>query len=207
MANSNTNEKIDAAVEHEHADGDARGKDTELAKHAAEAEHALTFLQAIRKYPKAGMWSVFLSTSIIMEGYDIVLISSFFAQPSFLRRYGDYDQSSGSYQISASWQNGLSNAVSVGTIIGAFANGYFTHHFGYRKVLLASLAFIVAFIFIPFFAPNLPVLLVGEMLCGIPWGVFATMVRISDLPGNIKAIQTPDLLRRSLSIWSVFQAR
>ena len=80
-------------------------------------------------------------------------------------------------QVSAAWQSGLSGAVSVGTIIGAFANGYFTHHFGYRRVLLVSLLFIVGFVFIPFFSPNLPVLLVGEFLCGIPWGVFATMVR------------------------------
>lgn len=42
-------------------------------------------------------------------------------------------------------------------------------------MLLASLAAITAFIFIPFFALNLPVLLVGEFFCGIPWGVFATM--------------------------------
>lgn len=29
-----------------------------------------------------------------------------------------------------------------------------------------------AFIFFPFFAPSLPVLLVGQILEGIPWGVF-----------------------------------
>lgn len=110
-----------------------------------------------------------------MEGYDIVLMSSFFAQPAFRQRYGEFDANSKSYQISASWQNGLSNAVSVGTIIGAFANGYFTHKFGYRMVLLASLVAICAFIFVSFFAPSLPVLLVGQFLCGIPWGVFATM--------------------------------
>jgi SP family general alpha glucoside:H+ symporter-like MFS transporter len=34
---------------------------------------------------------------------------------------------------------------------------------------------IVAFVFILFFAKNLPMLLVGEILCGIPWGVFQTL--------------------------------
>jgi SP family general alpha glucoside:H+ symporter-like MFS transporter len=33
----------------------------------------------------------------------------------------------------------------------------------------------VAFIFIVFFAENLPMLLAGEILCGIPWGVFQTL--------------------------------
>lgn len=55
------------------------------------------------------------------------------------------------------------------------ANGYFCHKFGYRPVLLGSLGIICAFIFISFFAPNAPVLLVGQFLCGIPWGVFATI--------------------------------
>lgn len=159
----------------EQGEMDVHDKTTDLAKKAAEEEHAYTFFEAIRKYPKAAMWSVLLSTCIVMEGYDIVLMSSFFAQPAFSKNYGEYVASSDSYQITASWQNGLTNAVSVGTIVGAFANGYFTHRFGYRRVLLASLVLITAFVFIPFFATNLPVLLVGEFLCGIPWGVFATM--------------------------------
>ncbi|TVY40616.1 Maltose permease [Lachnellula occidentalis] len=146
-----------------------------LAKQAAEDEHNMTIRQALRTHPKAVMWSLLVSTSIIMEGYDLVLINSFYAQESFARKYGDFFPASNSYQISASWQAGLSNAIGVGTIIGAFANGYFTQRLGYRKVLLTSLATMVAFIFITFFAPNLSVLLVGELLCGIPWGVFATM--------------------------------
>ncbi|KFY29505.1 hypothetical protein V493_02324 [Pseudogymnoascus sp. VKM F-4281 (FW-2241)] len=154
---------------------DIPSKDTHLARQAAKDEHNLTVMEAIRRYPKAIMWSVLVSTSIIMEGYDVVLINSFFAQEAFSKKYGQYQASSNSYQISASWQAGLGNAVSVGTIIGAFANGYFTHRFGYRKVLLASLVAICIFIFMTFFAPNLPVLLVSELLCGIPWGVFATM--------------------------------
>ncbi|KAM0350892.1 hypothetical protein ACHAP4_009799 [Fusarium culmorum] len=168
-------DKVARVSEDDHAPASEMVKDTAIAKQAAEEEHNLTLLQAIRKYPKAVLWSVLLSTSIIMEGYDIVLISSFFAQPAFREHYGTYQPSTNTWQITASWQNALSNAVSVGTIIGAFANGYFTHKLGYRKVLLASLVAICGFIFISFFSPNLPVLLVGQFLCGIPWGVFATM--------------------------------
>jgi SP family general alpha glucoside:H+ symporter-like MFS transporter len=145
------------------------------ARQAAAEEHRLTLLQAIRLHPSAVLWSVLLSTCIIMEGYDIVLMQSFFAQPAFSRKYGEYQASSDTYQITASWQNGLNNAVSVGTIVGAFANGWLSHRSGYRPVLLLSLVAICAFIFISFFAPNLPVLLVGQFLCGVPWGVFATM--------------------------------
>ena len=149
--------------------------DLALAAEAATEEHELTLIQALKKYPKACFWSIAISTSVIMEGYDIVLIYSLFGQPAFAEKYGAYDEAAGSYQLSASWQAGLSNGTGIGTIIGAFLNGYLTHKFGYRKVLIASLLSLMAFIFIPFFAPSVEVLLVGQILCGIPWGVFATM--------------------------------
>ncbi|KAF2272710.1 MFS alpha-glucoside transporter-like protein [Westerdykella ornata] len=161
---------MEERVHKEHHDDDF-----EQARQAADDEHRLTAVQAIRLHRNAVIWSVLLSTCIIMEGYDIVLMNSFFAQPAFSRKYGEYQADSGTYQITASWQNGLSNAVSVGTMVGAFANGWFSHKMGYRPVLLASLALLCAFVFISFFAPNLPVLLVGQFLCGLPWGVFATM--------------------------------
>jgi len=159
----------------EHAHKEHHDDDFEQARQAADDEHRLTAMQAIHLHRNAVIWSVLLSTCIIMEGYDIVLMNSFFAQPAFSRKYGEYQPDTGTYQITASWQNGLSNAVSVGTMAGAFANGWFSHKMGYRPVLLASLASLCAFVFISFFAPNLPVLLVGQFLCGLPWGVFATM--------------------------------
>jgi SP family general alpha glucoside:H+ symporter-like MFS transporter len=36
--------------------------------------------------------------------------------------------------------------------------------------MLMALTLITGLIFILFFAPNVQVLLVGEILCGIPWG-------------------------------------
>lgn len=153
--------------------------DLALAAEAADAEHQLTLMQALKKYPKACFWSICISTSIIMEGYDIVLIYSLFGQPAFATKYGKYDPVLKDYQLSAPWQAGLANGVGVGTIIGAFLNGYLTHKFGYRRVLIASLVAMTGFIFICFFAPSIEVLLVGQMLCGIPWGVFATMGNFS----------------------------
>lgn len=47
--------------------------------------------------------------------------------------------------------------------------------FGHKRVTLGALAVIIAFVFIPIFAPNLAVLEVGEILCGIPWGVFQAL--------------------------------
>jgi SP family general alpha glucoside:H+ symporter-like MFS transporter len=185
MSSPNPNdEKQDNAIHLGHIEATA-GEDSTIAndwkvvtadgRQATIAEHNLTLKQAIKKYPRAIMWSVFVSLAIIMEGYDIVLMGSLFGQKAFLKRYGNYYPDIGEYQLSAPWQSALGNAPNIGAIFGALANGYWVHYFGYRRVLLASLIAVVAFIFISFFATSVEMLLVGEILCGLPWGVFATM--------------------------------
>lgn len=165
------------SVEHEEKDAfDTKAYHSEdgSAQAAALTEHDLTLAQAIKKYPRAIFWSVMVSTSIIMEGYDIVLVGSLFAQPAFAERYGR-QLPDGTYSVAGPWQSALNSAPTIGAIFGAFINGYLTTHFGYRKVLLASLGLMTAFIFVLFFATSTAVLLVGLILCGVPWGVFATM--------------------------------
>ena len=144
------------------------------AKDATIKEHSMGFLQAIKLYPKAVAWSILLSTAIVMEGYDVVLLSSFYALPKFNEKYGVLT-GDGTYTIPAPWKSGLSNGAQCGEIIGLFINGIVSEKYGYRKTMIASLAMMIAFIFIPFFSHNIQTLLVGEILCGIPWGVFQTL--------------------------------
>jgi SP family general alpha glucoside:H+ symporter-like MFS transporter len=144
------------------------------AKEATQKEHQMSLLQAIKLYPKAIGWSVILSCAIIMEGYDVVLMGSFYAFPEFQRRYGML-QSDGTYGLSAPWQAGLSNGVNVGEILGLFINGIVSERYGYRRTMIGSLLLTIAFIFILFFAKNVQTLLVGEILMGIPLGVFQTL--------------------------------
>lgn len=110
-----------------------------------------------------------------MEGYDTTLMGSFFGYPAFRNKYGDYTGEEHGYQLSSPWQVGLNDIGAVGNIIGALLNGYYTPKYGHRKVMLVNLVFMIAFIFIVFFAPNLPCLLVGQFFCSIVWGVFTTM--------------------------------
>ena len=49
------------------------------AKEATESEHKMGIMEAIRTYPKAVGWSVLASTALVMEGYDLVVIGSFYA--------------------------------------------------------------------------------------------------------------------------------
>ena len=47
------------------------------AKQASDNEHRMTLMQGIKLYPKAVGWSILISTCIVMEGYDVCLLSNF----------------------------------------------------------------------------------------------------------------------------------
>lgn len=88
------------------------------AKQATDEEHAQTLWQALRDNRKAVAWSVLISMSIIMEGYDTILMGNFFAYPTFNEKYGqDYGGKIG-WQVSAPWQTGLNMGSTVGAIFG-----------------------------------------------------------------------------------------
>ncbi|KAF2688538.1 maltose permease MAL61 [Lentithecium fluviatile CBS 122367] len=144
------------------------------ARLATDKEHSMSLWQGIKLYPKAIGWSVLISTCIVMEGYDVCLLSNFFGFPQFKRKYGE-QLADGTYEIPAPWQAGLSNGVVVGEIIGLQINGYVSERYGYRFTVMACLALISAFTAIFFTAQTVVHLLVAEILCGIPWGVFQTL--------------------------------
>ncbi|KAJ5414267.1 Major facilitator superfamily domain general substrate transporter [Penicillium cosmopolitanum] len=136
-------------------------------REATQREHDMSISTAFRLYSKAVSWSIVLSTAVIMEGYDLLLIFSFFAFEPWTKKYGKL-QPDGTYALSAAWQSGLNNGASVGEIIGLLLNGFVAERFGYRKTMIGALFLTILFIFIPFFAPNIEVLQVGLILMGIP---------------------------------------
>jgi MFS transporter, SP family, general alpha glucoside:H+ symporter len=146
-----------------------------LDRHGAQQERELPPLEAIKAYPMAIFWAVLVSMCVIMEGYDTILIGNFYAYPTFQKKYGTYFPDIDGYQLTAGWQAALGNAAGVGAFMGVLLNGHLVGIFGQKRVLLASLFVLSGFIFMTFFAPNIVVLMVGEFLCGLPWGVFATI--------------------------------
>ncbi|WOO80959.1 General alpha-glucoside permease [Vanrija pseudolonga] len=139
---------------------------------ATDKEHAMTLWQGIKLYPKAIMWSMLISSLCAMEGYDVSLVNAF---PPFNRKYGHYTGPEHGYQVSAKWQTSLANGAQCGQILGLIVNGYFTERYGYRPVIMGCLVFLAAVTTIFFCAPSVQVLLVGEILAGIPWGVFQSI--------------------------------
>lgn len=68
--------------------------------------------QGLKTYPTAAAWSVLLASTIIMEGYDTSLLGSFFAYPTFAKKYGG-KFIDGKYQVPAEWQTGLQNGMYI----------------------------------------------------------------------------------------------
>lgn len=137
------------------------------AKHGADSEHRMTLWQAIKTYPKAVGWSVLLSSTLIMEGYDLALVGNLYANPTFNRKYGEYSVASDKYVISAGWQSGISNGARAGEIIGLLIAGWTADRYGYKRTTMGALVFLIGFIFVLFFAPNVQTLVVGCILCGM----------------------------------------
>lgn len=137
------------------------------------AELNMSLLASLKAYKKACFWSMLLSTCVIMEGFDLVLLNNLYAYPPFQRRFGEL-QPDGSYQLTADWQSGLSGGNQAAQIIGLFITGVVVDRYGYRRCLVGALLAVTAFIFIIFFAGSLPQLLAGEILIAIPWGLFQT---------------------------------
>ncbi|KAJ6013732.1 hypothetical protein N7540_008323 [Penicillium herquei] len=172
-------ECADDDLQHYHSTEDP-GSDSSMTKviqsamAATQKEQNMTLMQGIRLYPKAVAWSIFISTCIVMEGYDISLVTNFYGFDTFNQKYGQL-QSDGTYQVPARWQAGLSNGAYCGEIIGLFINGWASERFGYRYTIMACLVLVTAWTAIFFTAPNIQSLLAAEILCGIPWGVFQTL--------------------------------
>jgi SP family general alpha glucoside:H+ symporter-like MFS transporter len=136
------------------------------ARHAADAEHQMTLWQAVKTYPNAIGWSVLLSSTLIMEGYDLALLGNLYASPVFNEKYGTWLEDDQKYAVSAAWQSGLSNGARAGEIIGLIIAGWFTDRYGAKKTTVGFLFMMIATIFVLFFAPNVGVLVAGEVLCG-----------------------------------------
>ncbi|RDW68766.1 uncharacterized protein DSM5745_08526 [Aspergillus mulundensis] len=157
---------------------------TKEAQAANAAEHSMTVRQALRAYPWAVIWSLTISMSIIMEGYDTNLIGNFYAYPEFKRQFGrEYAHG---YEVPGKWQSALGAGGNAGCIIGAFLNGYFIKHYGFKRVFMGACLCMCAFIFVSFFGKSVGAQVAGQVLCGeshpsqssifsIPWGMFATI--------------------------------
>lgn len=166
MADTKTNTPRGDDVDTQHEETINAEMLTSEAKLAADAEHNMSLWQAVKTYPKAIGWSVLLSSTLIMEGYDLALLGNLYASPVFNKKFGEYVAAKDDYAISAAWQSGLSNGARAGEIFGLILAGWASDRWGYKMTTIGALVLMIAFVFVLFFAPNIKILVLGEVLCG-----------------------------------------
>ncbi|KHJ30880.1 putative maltose permease [Erysiphe necator] len=143
-------------------------KREQLARNFNTAQLNETWKEALRKNPKALMWCAYSLFTCVMWGYDGLASNIVLSIPQFRQDYGKpfKDQ----YTISPLWQLGLAGGTLFGLLFGGVSAGITAKRFG-CKILFST-----AGVFLQYFSPgNLPLLLGGKILTGIPLGVFITI--------------------------------
>lgn len=148
--------------------------ETDDAEEANEEQKNMTLLEALRRYPKAAFWSILVSSTLVMEGYDTALLNSLFALPVFQKTFGSVTKT-GSYEITSKWQIGLNMCVFVGEIIGLQLTGFMVEWTGNRRTMITALSFFTVFVFILYYCNSLAMVAVGQILCAMPWGCFQSL--------------------------------
>ncbi|KAF2221222.1 hypothetical protein BDZ85DRAFT_290937 [Elsinoe ampelina] len=128
---------------------------------AMKDQKAMGFVESFRLHRKAVFWSITLSTCIVMEGFDLIILDSLYALPEFQGQFGTL-QPDGSCRITTRWQTILS---SVSLMIEKVF---------YKKTLIAALILLAGAVTTPFLAQRLWTLALGQVLCGMLWCVFET---------------------------------
>lgn len=166
------------------------------AKAASDHEQSMKMRYTVRYYYMALFWAALMAAPIIMEGYETALVPSFFSLKSFQRLYGVM-LSEDKYVIPATWQSGITIAAACGQIVGLSFAPHLVNRVGYRWCTIGGLLWAAACLMVGFWSvsvgPKLHMYFAGEMLLGIPWGLFQgiTLPYVSDItPLKLKAPAT-----------------
>lgn len=144
--------------------------------HITAVEHDLGFWDAVRQYPTAICWALFMCIAVIMAGFDAQLITSFYALPAFQQRFGNLYE--GEYVISAQWQTALGMGNPIGQFIGALACGWPLEIFGRKLTLAVCCAWSICFVFVQFFSTSIGMLAAGEILGGLAYGFYVVIAPV-----------------------------
>ncbi|KAK3192236.1 hypothetical protein K4F52_001866 [Lecanicillium sp. MT-2017a] len=148
----------------------------EAAKSASAHEQSMTMRYTTKYYYIALIWAALMAAPIIMEGYETALVPSFFSFQTFQKFYGAIDVYGGHF-IAPSWQSGITIAAACGQLFGLWLAPRLVNQFGYRICTMAGLTWAAGCLLIGVFSINIPgsrlhMYLAGELLLGVPWGLF-----------------------------------
>ncbi|KAI0191316.1 general substrate transporter [Astrocystis sublimbata] len=177
MTSDNRKARIPITADDKASELGAEHIDAAAAHLADHAEHDATVLSSLKTHWKAVLWSGTVSMALVMESYVLQTLAAFNAQPAFSKTFG-VAIGDGKYQLEPKWQVALANASKIGIIIGLFVNGILIDKFGCKRVVISALAAFTLLNLVVFFANRVEVLFAGELLVGLPLGVFNTLASV-----------------------------
>lgn len=149
-------------------------KREQLARNFNTAQLNETWKEALSRNPKALMWCCYSLFTCVMWGYDGLASNIVLSIPQFRQDYGK--PFGKQYTISPLWQLGLAGGTLFGLLFGGVAAGITSKRYGRKICMFIAYMFSIAGVFLQYFSPgNLPLLLGGKILTGIPLGVFITI--------------------------------
>ncbi|KAF4123203.1 MFS transporter, SP family,ral alpha glucoside:H+ symporter [Geosmithia morbida] len=169
----------------------------DAAARAARHEQTMTFRYAVVHYKPALLWATLMASTAVMEGYGVGIVSTFFSFQPFARFYGSSSKPGGQLTpfndadrdgrldsaLLTSWQTAIAAGIAAGQVVGILAAPTLTSRLGYRRTALLGLSTAALVLLIPSAssfvgAPpdstdlRVGLFLAGEVLLGIPWGLF-----------------------------------
>ncbi|KAL2068616.1 hypothetical protein VTL71DRAFT_14953 [Oculimacula yallundae] len=136
--------------------------------------------QSFRDHWRAGVYATCWASACIMTGYCLALPGNFYVSQSFSEKYGSAlpDLGAGGqtvFELGAVWKTGLQVGALGGEIVGLYISGESSKKFGNKPTMVGAFWFMAAAAFLTSFAPNVATLVAGQLICGIPWGIFQTL--------------------------------
>ncbi|KAK9233832.1 general substrate transporter [Lipomyces kononenkoae] len=113
----------------------------------------------------------FTSLGAVLFGIDTGMISGIIAMAPFKRKYGEFDQTTGTYYLSSGRQSLIVSIMSVGLFLGSMFSGHVADCLGRKRgILFGCLVFTIGVI-VQLVHENVAPLCVGRVIAGTGAGV------------------------------------
>lgn len=139
-----------ASVEYEPSTKD----ETSSFKSTDPAHEKLSLWAAIRKWPKLALWSFALSSTILLYGFDSVLVSSVSSMPVFQEVYGEAFEDK--FIIPSMWMALWAIAGPIGKMPGSLLGGWLADRIGRKKMFWITTGLAAGAVAIFFFSDVSP---------------------------------------------------
>ncbi|GAM35494.1 hypothetical protein TCE0_017r03874 [Talaromyces pinophilus] len=139
------------------------------------SSHTSTW-SAVRAEWRAISICLFITIGAFQFGFDSSYYSGILAMEPFIKAYGHYDSSTGTYILSSSIQSLTTSIINVGELVGAVSSYVVGDHLGRRGGLFVSSLMVVLGVIFQTASHYLGMLIVGRLVLGYAVGLISCLV-------------------------------